>query len=95
MFLKGVKHAHYQFIIRKSAPGINSDKPMPDNYGWKRDCDKYISVITTLPPDPEAHLQLIKCGYSKSLGVSAKLTIYIVLICVEDPCKILSVSNDF
>ena len=38
-FLEGVKRAHYQFIIRKSAPDINPDKPMPDNYGWKRDCD--------------------------------------------------------
>ena len=39
---------------------------MPDNYGWKRDCDKYISVMTTLPPDPETPLQLIKCGCSKN-----------------------------
>ena len=23
---------------------------MPDNSGWKLDCDKYISVMTTLPP---------------------------------------------
>ena len=51
----------------ESAPDINPDKPMPDNYGWKRDFDKYISVVTTLPPDPEAPLQLIKCGCSKSV----------------------------
>ena len=25
---------------------------MPDNYGWKPDCDKYIPVMTALPPDP-------------------------------------------
>ena len=49
-FLEGVKRAQYQLIILKSAPDINPDKPMPDNYGWRRDCDKYISIMTTLPP---------------------------------------------
>ena len=58
---------------------------MPDNNGWKRDCDKYISVMMTLPPAPEAPLQPDRMGlclYAKYLGVSAKLTIYIVPICV-------------
>ena len=86
-FLEGVKRAKYQFIIWKSAPEINPDKPMPYNYGWKRDCDKYISVMTTLPPAPEAPLQLIKCGCIKSVCKTSRLTIYIVLICVEDPCN--------
>ena len=40
---------------------------MPDNYGWKRDSDKDISVMTALPPEPEAPQQLIKCGYKTSL----------------------------
>ena len=85
-FLEGVKRAQYQFIIWKSEPDINpqADKPMPDNYGWKRDCDKFISVMTTLPPAPKAPLQLIKCGCSKSVCKTSRLTIY---ICVEDPCK--------
>ena len=43
-FLKGVERVHYQFILWKSAPDINPDKPMPDNYVWKRNCDKYISA---------------------------------------------------
>ena len=64
---------------------------MPDNYGWKRDFDNYISVMTTLPPDSETTLQLINVVaaslYAKHLGVSAKLTLYMVPICVEDPCK--------
>ena len=65
-FLEGVKRAQYQFIIWKSASVIYSDKPMPAIYGWKRwDCDKYISVVTLLPPDSEAPLQLVKRGCSK------------------------------
>ena len=94
-FLEGVKRAQYQFIIWKSAPDINLDKQMPDNYGWKRDCDEYISVMTALPHAPEASLQLIKCGCSKSVCETSRLTNYIVPICDEDPCKILPVSNDF
>ena len=31
---------------------------MPDNYGWKRECDKYIPVMTKLPPATEKPLQL-------------------------------------
>ena len=48
-FLEGVKRAQYQFIIWKSAADIKADKPTPGNYGCKRDCIKYISVMTTLP----------------------------------------------
>ena len=59
-FYEGVKRAHYQFIIWKSAPDINPDKPMPDNYGWKRDYDMS-------PLDPEAPLQLIKWVCSMSV----------------------------
>ena len=49
-------------------------------------------VINIFPLlDPEAPLQLIKCGCSKSVCVTSwcitKLTIYMVPICVEDPCK--------
>ena len=91
-FLEDVKRAQYQFIIWKSEPDINlqADKPMPDNYGWKRDCDKYIYVMTTLPPAPEAPLQLIKCSCSKSVCKTSRLTIYIVPICFEDPCKTIA-----
>ena len=45
---------------------------------------------------PEAPLQLIKCGYvcmRKFLGVSAKLTIYIVLICTVVEQKRTHVKN--
>ena len=86
-FLEGVKRAHYQCIIWKSAPDPNPDIPMPDKYAWKRVCDKYIPVMTTLSPARVNLLQMIKCGCSKcihanNLDVSAKLTIYIVRICV-------------
>ena len=86
-FLECVKLAQYQFIIWKSEPDIYPDKPMPDNYGWKRDCDKYIYVMTTLPPAPRSPSAADKCGCSKSVCKKSRLTIYIVPICAEDLCK--------
>ena len=66
MFLKGVKHTQYQFIIWESAPDKNLDKPMSGSYGWKRDCDRYVSVAASV--------------YAKYLCVSTKQTNYIVPI---------------
>ena len=57
---------------------------MPDNYGWKRDCDKHISVMMALPPalrSPSTADKMWLCLYGKYLSVSAMLTIYIVPIC--------------
>ena len=54
MFREGVKRAQYQCIIWKTSPVINPDKSMPNNYGLKRDCDKYCPVMMSLPmTDPE------------------------------------------
>ena len=49
VFLEGVKRAQYQCIIWKTSSVINPDKSMPDNYGKKRDCDKYCPIMMTLP----------------------------------------------
>ena len=74
---------------------------MPDNYRWKRNCDKYIAFMTTVPPAPEAPLQPIAINVvaaSLHLGVSTNLTIYIVPICVaveqkRTHVRLLPVSN--
>ena len=69
---------------------------MPDIYRWKRDCDKYIAFMKTLPPAPEAPLQPIKCGCSKSVCETCRCKykasqLYCTdLYCCgaeEDPCK--------
>ena len=101
VFLEGVKRAQYQFIIWKSASDIYPDKPMPDNYGWKR-CDKYISVMRTLPPAPKALLQPIKYGCSKYVCETSRCKckdnhLYCTDLCCcgaeKDPCKNFPVSN--
>ena len=96
--LEGVKRAQYQFIIWKSASGKYPDKPMPDNYGLKRDCDKYISVMMALPPVPRSPSTADKiwiCLYGTYLGESAKANhLYCTDLCCcgaeEDQCKIVS-----
>ena len=40
VFLEGVRRPQYQWIIWKTSP-VNPDKSMPDNYGYRPDCDKY------------------------------------------------------
>ena len=83
-FLEGVERAQYHFILWKFASGKYPDKPMPDNYGWKRDCDKHISVMMALPPalrSPSTADKMWLCLYGKYLSVSAMLIIYIVPIC--------------
>ena len=95
-FLEGIKRAQYQCIIWKSAPDPNPDKPMPDNYGWRRDCDKYIPIMTTLSPAPETLLQLIKCSCSKSVCETSRCkckanNLYCTDLCCcgaeDDSCK--------
>ena len=39
-FLESVKRVQYQCIVWKYTPDPYPDIPMPDNYGWKRDCDE-------------------------------------------------------
>ena len=71
---------------------------MPDNYGWKRDCDEYISVMMTLPPAPEAPLQPDRMGFMSVCEISrckGKANhLYCTDLCCcgaeEDPCKIVS-----
>ena len=85
-FLECVKRVQYQYLIWKSIPDPNPAIQEPDKYGLKWDCNKFIPVMTTLPPAPETLLQQVKYGCSKSVcetfGVGAKLTVYIVTTCV-------------
>jgi len=43
----------------------NPDIPFPKDYGWKEEIDKFVPVITTSSPAPDAILQLVKCGCSE------------------------------
>ena len=37
----------------------------PENYGWEKDNNTWLPVITKLPPVPESIIHLVKCGCTK------------------------------
>ena len=43
----------------------NPEIPSPENYGWEKDDNRWLPVMTKLPPAPEAIIQLVKCGCAK------------------------------
>ena len=38
----------------------------PETFGWRLDGDKWVPVMTTLTPAPDAVVQLVRCGCTKS-----------------------------
>ena len=37
----------------------------PENYGWEKKDNRWLPVMTKLPPATEAIIQLVKCAYTK------------------------------
>ena len=96
------KRVQGQCMIWKSTPDPNPDIPVPINYRWKRDCDKYTPVMTILPLPPETLRQLVKYGCSKSVCETSwcrckAIRLYCTELCCcgaeEESCKILPVIN--
>ena len=57
-----VMRANYQAMVWNNNIVAQPQLPSPDNFGWKLEDNKWLPVITTLPPAPEAVIQLVKCG---------------------------------
>lgn len=62
---EAILRAHYQAMIWNSATTCNPEIPSPEGYGWRLVDNKWTPVMTSLPPAPEAILQLVKCGCAK------------------------------
>lgn len=86
-------------MIRNSDKIANPSIPSPENYGWKKDNDKWLPVMTTIPPAPEAIIEMVKCGSAKERCSTnrcqcrkAGLTCTELSTCSDDddPCE-----NDF
>ena len=60
-----VMRANYQVMVWNNDIVPQPQLPSPDNFGWKLEDNKWLPVITTLPPAPEAVIQLVKCGCAK------------------------------
>ena len=62
---QAVLRAHYQAMVWNNDVVANPDIPSPENYGWEKNDNRWLPVMTKLPPAPEAIIQLVKCGCTK------------------------------
>jgi len=63
--LEAILRAHYQTMVWNNDKVPNPNIPSPENYGWKKDNDEWLPVMTTTPPAPEAIIEMVKCGCVK------------------------------
>ncbi|CAH3185540.1 unnamed protein product, partial [Porites lobata] len=62
---EAILRAHYQTMVWNNDKVPNPNIPSPENYGWKKDNDEWLPVMTTTPPAPEAIIEMVKCGCVK------------------------------
>ena len=64
--VKGVRQAvlraHYQAMVWANDVVANPIMPSPEEYGWEKEEDRWIPVMTCLLSAPEAIIELVKCG---------------------------------
>ena len=62
---EAVLHAHHQVTVWNNDIVANPDIPSPKNNGWEKQDNRWLPVMTKLPPTPEAIIHLVKRGYMK------------------------------
>ncbi|KAL9976959.1 hypothetical protein ACROYT_G014308 [Oculina patagonica] len=63
---QAIKRGNYQALVWNLDVVPEPQLPSPETFGWKLEDDKWVPVMTSLPPAPEAIIQLVKCGCVKS-----------------------------
>ena len=66
-----VTRANYQAMVWNNDIVPQPQLPSPHNFGWKWEDNKWLPVMTTLPPFPEAVIQLVKCGCARDVRPAA------------------------
>ena len=69
---QAIKRAQHQANIWANAIIANPEALNPESFGWKIIDNLFHPVMSTLPPAPEAIVELIKCGCLKSKCESAR-----------------------
>ncbi|CAH3151769.1 unnamed protein product, partial [Porites lobata] len=62
---QAILRAHFQLLVWNKDTEPNPVLPSPSDYGWVMENAEWVPVMTTLPPAPEAVIELVKCGCSK------------------------------
>ena len=60
---EAILRAHYQTMVCNNN-GPNPNIPSPENY-WKKNSNKWLPVMMTTPPAPEAIIEMVKCCSGK------------------------------
>ena len=63
---QAINRANYQALAWNLDTVPEQQLPSPETFGWKLEDDKWVPVMTSLPPAPEAIIQLVKCGCIKT-----------------------------
>ena len=63
---QAINRANYQALVWNLDTVPEPPLPSPEIFGWKLEDDKWVPVMTFLPPAPEAIIQLVKCGCIKT-----------------------------
>ena len=62
---QAIFRAPYQRLVWNNDEVSNPTLPSPENFGWTAYKNEWVSVMTKLPPEPEAIIYLVKCKYAK------------------------------
>ena len=71
---KHITQASYQAAVHRRSLECYPDIPPPINHGWKMAEELYEVDWMSLPPAPEAILELVRCSYKKTNCVRGKCT---------------------
>ena len=63
---QGITRANFQALVWRLDIEPEQQLPSPETFGWRLDGDKWVPVMTTLTPAPDAVIQLVRCGCPKS-----------------------------
>ena len=65
---QAINRVNYQALMWNLDTVPEPQLPSPETFGWKLEDedDKWVPVMTSLPPAPETIIQLVKCGCIKT-----------------------------
>lgn len=67
-----ILRAHYQAMVWYHDNEPHPNLPSPTEYGWSLENNKYVPVVTSLKPAPEAVIELVRCGCRKTQCINAR-----------------------
>ena len=67
---QAVLRTHYQLMTWNDDIVSNPEVTSPEGYGWQMKDNRWMPVMTELPPAPAAIVELVKCGCKKQCSTN-------------------------